>query len=264
VRQAFFAVLFMMLCAAMITAQSAKPVFRVASIKPAASNCPCTISVLPGGVLRAVHVSLERLLQFAYRRPVGELRADLILDAPTWARTDKFDIEGQASDDATPEQIALMLQRLLEERFKLVAVTESRERDVYALRRKSSNVLGPDLRQNSGAACDAARAAGKPLQLSDASTGGGFWFGRPCATSDELARNVAAILQTDVVDETGLTGIWDYQATYPEDGAGSATGVYDLSMLPVALQRNLGLSLTKHHQAVSVLVIKSVARPTPN
>ena len=273
-RSATTLILCAVLFAAVLAAQTAKPAFMVASVKPSApgnDGRPRRIDVLTGGVLRGSNVTLEQLLQFAYRRPTWDLRPDLIVDPPAWARQDHFDVEAQAGDGATADQIALMLQRLLEDRFRLVAGIESRDRDVYLLRRKRSDALGPDLRSNTTAACANARAGGErvPFLPSAApSTAGRLWFGRPCATSEELARNVASMLKTDVVDETGLMGAWDYMATYPEDTAGPQAGATslnnDLSLLPIALERNLGLTLVKQRRAVPVLVVKSVQRPAAN
>jgi uncharacterized protein (TIGR03435 family) len=252
------------LLASSLAAQSTKSEFSVASIKPSRDNeCPCRLDILPGGVLRGTHVTLERILQLAYRRPTGNLRTDLILGAPEWARFEKFDLEAKADASATPEQIALMLRQLLEDRFKLRAALELREREVYVLRRKRTNAVGPDLRQKTGAACANAGGAGQPLAPTS-SIGGRLWFGRVCATPGDLVSNLSALLKADVFDETGLTGTWDYVVTYPQDAATGVAGPNDLSLIPLAIDRNLGLTVAKERREIQILAVKSVERPTAN
>jgi len=255
-----------------IAAQSAAPVFAVASIKPTAAGdgAPSMTNILPGGIFRASNVTLEGLMQFAYRRsPMVPLRADLIVDAPAWVRQDRYDIE--ARFDATlPGDTTPMLRRLFEDRFKLSTRTEMRERQVYFLRSRHRDSLGPGLRQRSEADCEKSRAdsGGRPTSLLPSRLTGELpWLGRPCASMADVTAELEQRLGTDVIDETGLTGRFDYRISYPIDlsaAPDNALQAYDFALLPAAVDRSLGLTLTTGRRPVSVLVIESVSHPTPN
>ena len=56
-----------------------------------------------------------------------------MVGGPSWLTSDRFDIVAKAPDNASPEQMPLMLRALLADRFKLVVHTESRELPIYAL-----------------------------------------------------------------------------------------------------------------------------------
>jgi uncharacterized protein (TIGR03435 family) len=253
-----------------LAARQNPPGLTVASIKPstASRTAPHRIDVLPGGVLRASNVPVIRLIQFAYHRlPSSELRLDLIADAPTWAREDLFDVEAKADRDTTTEQMALLVRTLLEERFKMVTRTETRERDVYVLRRKRSDRFAAGLKVRDD--CAAVRATGVPIQfLATPANGQRLWFGRPCASASDLIRNLEGLLATDVTDETGLTGSFDYYVSYPSDLTASPADVTqapsDMSLVPAAVERDLGLTLSRVRRPVPILVIGSLSRPTAN
>ncbi len=55
------------------------------------------------------------------------------IDGPSWIRIERYDIVAKAPDDTPRDQIPLMLQALLMERFQLKLHREQREMAVYAL-----------------------------------------------------------------------------------------------------------------------------------
>ena len=62
-----------------------------------------------------------------------------------------------------------------------------------------------------------------------------------------------------VVDETGLSGLFDIEIRVPSDEQlSSAASVF------TAVQEQLGLKLEARHTDIPVLVIDRVERPTPN
>ena len=78
---------------------------------------------------------------FAYN-----VRSDLIVGGPDWAREDTFQISAKAATDVPLDQIRLMVQSLLEDRFKLVTHVEPREMRFLALvRARPNEALGPGL-----------------------------------------------------------------------------------------------------------------------
>src|SRR5262249_21927168 len=86
----------------------------------------------PGGRFTASGMTLTALIAYAYR-----IRDFQIVGGPNWAGSDRFDIEAKAESDSPsklpPDQLALMMQRLLAERFQLRMHRETKEMPVYEL-----------------------------------------------------------------------------------------------------------------------------------
>jgi uncharacterized protein (TIGR03435 family) len=62
--------------------------------------------------------------------------------------TERFDISGKAEGNASADELRLMIQNLLAERFKLVVHAEKRELPIYSLiLARSDGELGPRLRR---------------------------------------------------------------------------------------------------------------------
>jgi bla regulator protein blaR1 len=76
--------------------------------------------------------------------------------------------------------------------------------------------------------------------------------------------------QRPVVDETGLTGSYQFDLRWtPDPPAGpgaepAATGDASAASLPTALQEQLGLKLESRRRPVEAIVIESVERPSEN
>ena len=77
---------------------------------------------------------------------------------------------------------------------------------------------------------------------------------------ETFARNLASTAGRVVVDRTGLTGLFDLDLEFTPDQAADTTG----ASLFTALQEQLGLRLEAQRAPVDVLVIDSVAQPTPD
>ena len=142
------------LLGASIAAQQPKPQFEVASVKPqgesisggslghaVSSAANAMPRARPGGLFNPTHASVEHLVMFAY-----DLRPYRIVGGPDWMRRDLFQINARAESDAPAGQIRLMVQSLLEDRFKLVTHVEPREMRFQALvRARPDGPLGPSL-----------------------------------------------------------------------------------------------------------------------
>jgi uncharacterized protein (TIGR03435 family) len=76
---------------------------------------------------------LVNYIMFAYK--VGDLSQYTLLNAqlPKWAQTQRFLIEARAPGDPTKDQVRLMMQSLLAERFGLRLHTEVRQMPLYVL-----------------------------------------------------------------------------------------------------------------------------------
>lgn len=119
---------------------AAKPEFEVATVKVSA---PLDLQKLAADVqagkmpnigmhitgLRAEYnyLTMKQLLAVAYK--VKEYQ----ITGPGWLATDHFDIVAKMPDGSSKDDAPAMLKTLLEERFKLVAHTETQDHPVYAL-----------------------------------------------------------------------------------------------------------------------------------
>lgn len=130
--------------------------FDVASVRPSKIPAvtqvpprPPTFSLAPddakpsGGRFFA-RFPLNTFIQFAYKLAPFQT-ADALASAPKWLGTDRFEIEAEAQGNPTKDQIRLMMQSLLAERFKLAVHFETKELPVLALTQVKAGKLGPKL-----------------------------------------------------------------------------------------------------------------------
>ena len=264
-----------------------RPRFEVASIKPSKSGEQGTyLRRQPGGLYRATNAPLRALIANAYLNqfpPKGEQ----IFGGPGWIDTEHFDIEAKAEGDPNREEESLMVQSLLEDRFKLVVHHETRQLPTYALLLSKNGKTGPQLTKHSDDAKCADPAAGSPPPPGPGeampSFCGGFFMnaggGALRATGNRitmamLVQFLGQSVDRTVVDRTGLSGVFDFTLEFaPELGPGSQPGAAasapssDTSAPPsifTALQEQLGLKLESQKGPVDVLVIDHVEEPSPN
>ena len=275
-------------------APTARPTFEVASVKPNRSGEPrVMIRSEPGGRFTATNVPLRVLIRNAY----GITEDSRIVDAPGWVGSERFDIVAKASSEV-PSLIPggavgpmnLMLQALLEDRFRLGVHRETRELPLYVLSIAAADRrLGPRLTRttvdcvailaklyppNGPAAPPPPFVPGQPPPCG--STGGPGQVLAQGMTIAQLASNLSGRVNRVVVDKTGLTGNFDINLEWMPD---QFQGAGPLGALPgappslpdgagpsiyTALQEQLGLKLDSTKGPADVLVIDRVEQPTPD
>src|SRR5215831_6180764 len=137
------------------TAQTRRPAFEVATIKRNVTvDAGFALGFQPGGRFRAVGMDVRTLIAIAYRMGARILPSQIV-GGPDWIATDGYDIVAKASSDidGQPAQRIqtqqLLLQSLLEDRFKLKVHRETRQEQIYALTLSGkSGTLGPHLRRS--------------------------------------------------------------------------------------------------------------------
>jgi uncharacterized protein (TIGR03435 family) len=279
------------------TAQSAaddqRPAFDTASIKPNKSaahveRATSQVRIQPGGRFTATNANLRALIQHAYQLKPAEGR--LISGVPDWANSAGFDIEAKAEGNPSADQIRLMEQSLLAERFKLVVHHELRQAPIYALVVAKIGKTGPQLLPHSDAAAclkiDPSRAlpafdpnsTPPPPPSCGSIIGGDHRLAGNKVTMEMLATGLGAILPAfvgrPVVDRTGLAGVFDFELKFtpplpPPSGSQSSSdaSAADSTAPPdifTALPEQLGLRLESTRGPVDVLVIDHIEEPSPN
>ena len=236
---------------------------------------------LPGGRYTATNVPLRSLIRQAYGIPETQL-----LDAPAWTRVERFDIDAKLDREppAVPDgelgERHFALQSLLAKRFNLMVHRETRELPLYALvMSRADRKPGLKLRSSS-ADCSpeampariAATQAGKPLACGTLVNAGRIQFGG--RRMSDLAKTLSSLpfIGRAVLDQTGLTGRWEFELTYtpdldqlpPQPGREPSTLDPTGASLFTAFEEQLGLKLEAQTGPVEVLVVDRVEHLTPN
>jgi uncharacterized protein (TIGR03435 family) len=249
-----------------------RPAFQAASVKPNTDNPPNRmIHPLPGGRLTARNANLLMLLVNAY----GVQRYQVI-GGPAWLETDGFDIEAKPEGEASVAQVALMLQSLLADRFKLALHRDTHQLPVYDLAAAKSNFNPPVPKEGGCASLDSASPP-TPGSIPCGMVRIGFSgiMDGASVIMANFVKSLAGVLGSPVIDRTGFTAAFDIHLKFTPDTStqglpGGALGATPPEPDPTrpnifdALQEQLGLKLTSSKGPVEVLVIDHVERPTAN
>jgi bla regulator protein blaR1 len=245
-------------------------------------------SIPPGGRLLA-DFPLESYIEFAYKIMPARAQAEaMIAHLPKWVAEDSFVIQAKAEGTPTKDQMRLMMQSLLADRFKLAVHFETQEIPVLAVGRKRSGEFGPRLRPHSeGPSCDITLPV-PPDRSSPSVIPGGFIpvcseflaISGPNHTVSLGARDVTlkqiadylgslGILGRPVVDQTGLTGKFDFTLNWMLERKGpQMSGASDQPdtgpSLLEALKEQFGFNVKGTKASVPILVIDHVEQPSPN
>ena len=224
----------------MTLAQMQAQSFDVASIKPPNPNGDRGMNMsTEGGTVRMHNATLRFCIMTAYG-----VQDYLIEGGPGWTNTDRYEITAKAPDLAPQGQVPRMLQTLLEERFKLMVHRETKQLPVFALTlAKNGSKLHP---ADPGADNFLGRRGVRgPLTGRRASMPG-------------LAATLSTLMGRKVLDQTGLTGVYDFTLEFAPPDASDST----LPSLVTALQEQLGLKLEATKGPVDVVVIDHAEKPT--
>lgn len=239
-----------------------------------------TMTVAPGGAWEATNVTLESMIRLAYR-----IQESQLVGGPAWMYDTRFDIVAKSPQGASGSEFAPRMQSLLRDRFNLQFHRETRQLPVYALVESGDGRKGLRLAASTidCVAFVQSRRIGGPPPAGEAPTcgtiqgpgrlrGGG-------ATMQQLAQALSLHTGRMVIDQTGLTGGFDYDLEFKQDlvlqGRGPGGGLpqrpssadaaaVNPDGLPIftAVQEQLGLRLESQLAPVDVLVIDSAAQPT--
>jgi len=261
------------------------PQFEVASIKPAAPDQRGMFTrIAPGGRVNINNMPLKEMMVLAWR-----IQSYQISGGPSWIESARYDISAKAESNPKQDELPLMFQALLTERFQLKLHHETKELPIYALvLANKDSKLGPQLTESKEGSCtpfDPAKPPpppnpGKPQTLGC----GGIMMGPTGLTAtsapiDQMIPVLSRILERTVVDQTGLKGKFDLTLHWtpdPSQGLQPPPG----SLPPgapqpppadpngpsifTALQEQLGLKLESQKGPVDMIVIDSVEKPSEN
>lgn len=222
----------------------------------------------------ARNVTLRQIIQEAY----GVYEQDRLSGGPRWLSTERFDVDAkiEGNDVAKFEHISVdqrrsILQKFLAERFKLRVHDETKTIPAYALVISKG---GPKLKVSNAVDVYHSEIKGIDGLVTRSEVGlitvKGF-------TMKQFAKLLYPSAQLIVVDETGLTGRYDFELQWtpynlrssatnssdPSQNAATPLGVSGPSIF-TALKEQLGLKLESIKYPISAIVVDQVNQPSPN
>jgi bla regulator protein blaR1 len=279
-------------------AAGGKMEFEVASIHPAEpdskirSSFPLNIQdrSLPSNGRLSADLPLAFYIQFAYRITLTPDQIEgMTARLPKWVANDKFVIEARTEGNPTTDQMRLMMQSLLADRFKLALHFEHRSVSALVLVLARPGTTGSRLRAHSeGPACDA-KLEIPPEPSSPSVPPGGFMpvcgsaqvmsgahhtvlLGARDVTLQYIASYLSLVQNfgRPISDETGLSGTFDFSLDWtpePSSPLSSLAGEQpdgEGTDLLEALREQLGLKLISEKVPTEVPVIDHIEQPSQN
>jgi uncharacterized protein (TIGR03435 family) len=243
-------------------ATSVDMAFEVASIKPNKSGATNSSTSGRAGSFSASNVTARELIIYAYR-----LRPFQLAGGPGWIGSDRFDIQARPPENANDNRA--MTRALLRDRFKLVAHTETRQEQVYALvLARPDGGPGPQLKASTQNCATSQPGAASPCGIN---TSVNDTTGRMTGTGQSMEGLVNALggfgLSRMVLDRTGLKGQFDFELRWTPDNLRAPAGQAQANDAPsifAALQEQLGLRLESQRGPVEFLVVDRIEQPTPD
>jgi uncharacterized protein (TIGR03435 family) len=213
--------------------------------------------------LFAKNFTLKELVGYAY-----SLTPRAISGGPAWIESDRYDILAGTPGEVrpNPDEQMQMMRKLLTDRFSLSFHRESKEFSIYALTVAKG---GPKLKESSASP----DALPELVNVVYPEEGGGARIVLPArnATMAQFAAMMnRAVLDRPLVDQTGLTGKYDFDLEWTPDetqfGGQLPQGMpeHPKPDLFAAVQQQLGLKLEATRGSIQALVIEKVERPSEN
>jgi uncharacterized protein (TIGR03435 family) len=222
--------------------------FEVASVKPHPAGVLPVSGIPPraGGSRMEFHASLRGLLAVAYHTS-----ADVVSGGPGWVVGDLWDVSAKAAKQSSADDLRIMMQNLLAERFKLKIQRSSKMFDAYAVTIGAAAFKGT------------AHSGGGEPKLDfgyDTKVSQGLITVTSCTIDEFLDRSwIFFSVPLRTVNHTGLTGYYDFKVHYVRQG-GNIPG----PTLEEGLQKELGLKLERTKAPVVVISIERAEKPTAN
>jgi len=210
-----------------------------------------SFKILPSGLFRATNIRMIDIFQFAFK-----VRKETTSGVPGWFNTDRFDITGRAQANSKENTFREMLGTLLIQELKLKVHIQPTEMTAYAL------VVG-----KGGPKMQNAAGTGEPECLPVGEQGAQFGGShRDCNNLtmadlvEALTDLASAYVNKIVVDQTGLTGSYDFRLDWV--GRNTIDTIGGLTMFGAV--EKLGLKLEEKKLTLPVVVIDHVEKPARN
>jgi uncharacterized protein (TIGR03435 family) len=228
----------------------ARPAFDAATVKPVPINSHESIDLnFQPGRFVATNVTLDLMITQAYGIEPRQL-----VGGPAWIHGDRFDITATTGGNVARDQVMLMLQALLADRFQLEIASEMQTGTVYTLTAPNAHDLKSPGNIDERPSVSTSRE--------DANGYLSYHYDGHNATMAALALALAGQLRTPVSDQTRLTGSYDFRINWAYDSAfGGLEPDPNVPTIFTALQNEVGLKLTADKGPIQVYVVRSATKP---
>jgi uncharacterized protein (TIGR03435 family) len=276
------------------TAAGGKMKFEVASVRPSAPGTPFSASVslnaldgaAPQGSLFRANCILMPYLVFAYKISDTNQARSIWDNLPEWAKTQFYSVEARSEAPPTRDQLRLMVQALLADRFKLAIHREMQQLDEYALVLDKPGNLGPQLHAHPA---DEPCANDPNTSTMIEAPAKGSETPRWCGMKDWPVDGQEHVRMTDVtmaqaanylsamsmaggnrtphsgLDGTGLKGRFDLDIQFMVEVNGPGSNPEGSGpTFSSALKNQLGLKLVERKGPVEIVVIDHLEKPSEN
>lgn len=267
-------------CIFLATAQA--PEFEVASVKRAGPSDLDRLAHFPAAIADKIGfeggpgtknperinykaVSLQGLLARAFN-----LKAQQI-SGPSWLESERYVIEAVVPSGANPEELRLMLQKLLTERFQMTVHHETKSASVYRLKVAKNGpklAIGqpmPQYKDDEERRAAMQQRSQENLEAMKRKVALGMRGARTIGLQNGTVERFAELLSSNVDhpvrDMTGLAGNYSFNLEWSADTSAESLGPSLFS----AIQEQLGLKLEAGQEQLAFLVVdKAEKTPTSN
>jgi uncharacterized protein (TIGR03435 family) len=233
-----------------------QPAFQMADVHVSAKT---TTPYMTGGSLRGDHYILHNATMVDMISLAYGVDGDNVLSGPTWLDLNRYDVYASAPRTSSPDDVKLMLQALLADRFHLVIHKDTHPIPSYVFRVDKDGLKMKQAEE------------GEAPKLEEHHTPTDLPAGVPAYYSitvrnwmmpriRDLIRDVASqYLPKPVVDATDLKGGYDFDLHWTWQPKPDGLTIFE------AVQKQLGLTLALEQYPTPVLVVDKVdEKPTPN
>jgi uncharacterized protein (TIGR03435 family) len=228
--------------------------YDVASIRPSTDESRSgSIKATPGGTGYTAHnINVRTMISLMYKIPARQIKG-----GPDWLDSDRYDVEARADKPYNLDDLHIMYQNLLADRFNLKFHKETREGNVYAL---EQDTPGSKMKLNESAqdfhipityAPDGA-AVGVRVPMSYLA----WWLGQQIQSQER-----------PVIDLTTLDKYYDFTLAFAPvlpPGVDTEKSPSDKPSLFDALKQQLGLKLVQQRGPIDYYIIDHIDRPSDN
>lgn len=252
--------------AAAASSTAAQPHFDLADVHPSpfANQPNADLEWMPSGRFFVRQNTMADLIAFAWN-----IDDNRVLRGPSWLDFDRFDISARAPRGTSVDDFRLMLRALLADRFALTVHTDTKTLPAFVLTvSKGGLKMKPSAKTDDGTV--APLSCNSPQQPQDQAPGAVPYNILDCKNmpitelADDLRGWGGNYLTNPVINQTGLTGSWDFELKWTGRGQLARAGADGISMFD-AVEKQLGLKLEAKTAPLPVVFVDSAnEKPTPN
>ena len=232
-----------------------RPAFEVTSVLASTRPQPG----MRGGQLRGTRYEVRNATMVDLIRTAYNVQPERVTGGPSWLEWNRFDVAGLAPEKTTPDRLREMLKAMLADRFKLVVREDMATTTALALRVKGTHKL-KEVSTTGG--CQAQQAPEPNGVIATTVNCTGFSMAQ-LAEQMRTANNPYLAPGQQIIDETGLTGFFEFQYKYTPRPLLAQAGSDGIT-LQAAFEK-LGLVLEPKDIKVPAIVVESATLEfTPN